>query len=88
MLTVSPMLTIEQVAERHGVDRDAVSGWIKSKELLAVNVARDKRSKRPTWRIRPEDLETFELSRRTTNSSAPQARKRRVKRPPTAKQWV
>ncbi len=82
------LLTIEQVAKREGVDRDAVSWWIKTKQLLAVDVSRDRNSKRPNWRIRFEDLETFELSRRTTNSSAPQARKRRTKRPPTAKQWV
>ncbi len=81
-VTPAPMLTREQVANRLGVDPDAVSGLIASKQLAAVNVARSRTAKRPTWRIRPEDLEAFELRRMTgTNSPAT----RRAPKRPTAK---
>ena len=89
MLTASdplPMLTIEQVATRLVTDRDGVSRLIASGELLAVNVARSRTAKRPTWRIRPEDLETFELSRRSVKPSSA-ARPRRTKRAATGRKW-
>ena len=62
MLTLA-MLTRKQAATRLAVDPDAVSELITSKQLPAVNVARDPKAKRPTWRIRPEDLAEFELRR-------------------------
>ena len=84
MLTV--MLTIEQVATHLVTDRDGVSRLIASGELLAVNVARSRAAKRPTWRIRPEDLETFELSRRSVKPSST-ARPRRTKLAATGRKW-
>ena len=67
MLTVQ-MLTIDQVALHLVVDRDGVSRLIASGELKAVNVARDRKAKRKSWRIRPEDLTAFELSRLSVQS--------------------
>lgn len=81
-----PMFTIGQVATRLGTDRDGVSRLIASRELLAVNVARCRNAKRPTWRIRPEDLEAFELSRRSINPSS-SARPRRTKLAATGRKW-
>jgi excisionase family DNA binding protein len=66
-IVLTALLTIDEVAARLGVDRDAVSTFIAKRELAAVNVARNRSGKRPRWRIRPEDLEAFELSRRHSN---------------------
>ena len=82
MLTLAPMLTRELVATRLGVDPDAVSALIASRQLPAVNVARSRTAKRPTWRIRPEDLAEFELRRLTGKSHTPT---RRTPKRPTAK---
>lgn len=84
MLTLAPMLTREQVATRLGIDPDAVSALIASKQLPAVNVARSRTAKRPTWRIRPEDLADFELRRLTGKAHTPT---RRVKRPAGKKSY-
>jgi hypothetical protein len=84
--SMNPMLTIDDVAARLGVDRDAISVFIRSGELPAINVSRDPRGKRPTWRIRPEDLVAFELARRTVKTSvAPRARRTKQ---PTTRQWI
>lgn len=80
MLT-HPLLTLKKTAEWLGVDRDAITAFIKSGELPAVNVARSSSAKRPSWRIRFEDLETFELSRRT-GSKPSKTESTAVKRPP------
>ena len=85
MLTLAPMLTRELVATRLGVDPDAVSALIASKQLPAVNVARSRTAKRPTWRIRPEDLAEFELQRLTGKAHTPA--RRRVKRPAGKKSY-
>jgi hypothetical protein len=62
------MLTVDQVALRLGIDRDGVSKLIATKQLLGINVNRVRGAKRPTWRIRPEDLAAFELSRLSVQS--------------------
>ena len=84
MLTLAPMLTREQAANRLVTDVDGVSGLIASGQLRAVNVARDPKAKRPTWRIRPEDLADFELRRLTGKAHTPT---RRVKRPAGKKSY-
>lgn len=76
------MLTIDDVAARFGVSRDIVSGWIASKELLAVSANQTRGMKRPTWRIRPEDLEAFELARRTLPPNPKSPRQNKPPRPP------
>jgi hypothetical protein len=81
-MLIAPMLTRKQVATRLGVDVDAVSGLITSKQLPAVNVAKDPKAKRSTWRVRPEDLEAFELRRMTGMAHATT---RRAPKRPTAK---
>jgi hypothetical protein len=84
-MLIRPLLTRKQIATRWRVDVDAVSALIASKQLPAVNVARDPKSKRPTWRIRPEDLEAFEL-RRMTGTNSP-ATRRKTKRPTARKSY-
>ena len=85
MLTLAPMLTREQAANRLVTDVDGVSGLIASGQLRAVNVARDPKAKRPTWRIRPEDLAEFELRRMT--GKAPATTRRTTKRPTAKKSY-
>jgi len=60
-----PVLKIPDVAARLAMSEDAVLNLITTKQLIAMNVAVKKNSMRPSWRIRPDDLEAFELSRRT-----------------------
>lgn len=60
-----PLLTREQASIRLAIDPDSVSLLISSGQLKAVNVAKSRNAKRPTWRIRPEDLAEFELIRST-----------------------
>ena len=55
------LLTCEQVAERYSVKVITVYEWIKSKKLAAVKVAGGR-----IYRIRAEDLETFEKQNETT----------------------
>ena len=85
-MLIGPMLTISQVAVRLGTDRDGVSRLIASRDLLAINVARSSSAKRPTWRIRPEDLDTFEMSRRSVKPSSA-ARPRQNKCAATGRKW-
>lgn len=83
-----PMLTIDQVAIRQNVNRDAVSHWINTGELPAVNVARSRTAKRPSWRIRLEDLQAFEFARSTTQPAATRSKGKKPKsQPVTRKKW-
>lgn len=58
------LLTIDEVAAHIGVDRDAVSRYIKNRELTAINVARTLNC-RPRWRVSIEAIEAFLRSRQT-----------------------
>ena len=74
--TASPrMLAVRQVAEQLGVDPGKVRAWIRSGELIGVNVAATSMG-RPRFRIAQTDLELFLLSRRPT-PPAPRRRRRR-----------
>jgi excisionase family DNA binding protein len=53
------MLTALEVSERLGVDVDTVRAWCASKQLVAINVARNARGKRARWRISEAALEEF-----------------------------
>lgn len=81
----TPLMTIKQVALRLGIDRDRVSELIRSGQLIAIRVNLKQSAKRPTWRIRPEDLERFEMSRMTVPRSA--TAKRQSKRIERARTW-
>jgi excisionase family DNA binding protein len=51
-------LTCEQVAERYGVKVMTVWAWIREKKLPAIRIGKG-------YRVKPEDLEAFEETRRT-----------------------
>jgi predicted site-specific integrase-resolvase len=56
-------LRVKDIAESLGVHQDKVLGWIKSGDLVAVNVVQDLKAKNARWRIRKEDYEAFLESR-------------------------
>jgi CubicO group peptidase (beta-lactamase class C family) len=76
MTAVTSMLTAAQVGERLGVDPEAVRSWCASKQLVAINVARNPRGKRPRWRVSEAALDEF-LARRTSGKSPEAAPQRR-----------
>ena len=57
---MSEMYTCEQVAQRYGVKVLTVWDWIRKKKLTAIKLRRD-------YRIRQEDIESFEQSRLTVH---------------------
>lgn len=59
---MSNMYTCEQVAQRYGVKTLTVWGWIRKKKLPAIKLGRD-------YRIRQEDLDTFERERLTVDTT-------------------
>ena len=67
MITDKP-LTPPQIAERLRVKPDTVRAWIAAGELRAFSVG-TKDNGRKRWRIRPEDLEAFIVTRQ--NRPAP-----------------
>lgn len=69
--------TVRDLCERYGIGEHTVLGWIRSRELRAIDVSRNRRGK-PRWRVTPEALEAFELIR---TPSPPPPRKRRRKPP-------
>lgn len=59
-------LTVAEVASRYGVSEHTVLKWIDSAELRAVNVARARTAKRPSWRIPSAAIDAFETARAST----------------------
>jgi excisionase family DNA binding protein len=55
---VKKWFTLPEVAELLGIDDMKLHGWLKSGELVAVNVA-SKPNGRPRWRIAAESLQAF-----------------------------
>lgn len=70
--------TVRDLCERYCVGEHTVLAWIRSGELRAIDVSRNRGGK-PRWRVTPEALEAFELIR---TPSPPPPRKRRRKQPP------
>lgn len=60
------MLTVTQVADRYSVRQHTVLAWIRSGELVAVNVGANPRGKKPRWRISEAALADFERLRGAT----------------------
>lgn len=79
-MTSGASLTVAQIAERFAVDRDVVVAWIKSGQLVAIDVSRAKRTL-PRWRVTPEALREFEASRASVKPAKTQRTLRRAKRP-------
>jgi excisionase family DNA binding protein len=60
---VPPLLTPQQVAEALACSRDLVLDIIHKRELPAVLISRSQRSRKPLYRVKPADLESFIQSR-------------------------
>lgn len=65
------------VARRLGIKAERVIGFIRSGELVAVNLASKGRT-RPRYRIAPEDLQAF-LLRRSVRPAPPTRRRQRYR---------
>jgi Helix-turn-helix domain len=70
------MFTVRELQARFNVTEGTVLGWIKSGELLAVNVGRRLGKKKPRWRVTHAALEKFELLR-STSPPVPKAPRRK-----------
>ena len=57
--TISPA----EIAERYHVGLNKVLEWIRTGELVAINVARSADTQRPRWRVPIEALADFERRR-------------------------
>lgn len=68
--------TVRQVAERLAVNSNKVLRWIGSGELPAVDVSQSKND-RPRWRLHLDDIERFELGRRSIAPPPPKPSRRR-----------
>ena len=55
-------MRVKDIAIKHDVTQHTVIAWIANGELVAVDVSRKKGGK-PRWRITPEALAAFEISR-------------------------
>jgi hypothetical protein len=73
-------LTVADVCDIEGVDEKTVRGWIARNELKAHDASRHQGEK-PRWRIRPADLEAFQLRRAAVEVKAKPARAREPLRP-------
>lgn len=62
---MTPYLTVEQVAELYGVDREKVTAWIRAGELIAVNTTLRRNAIKPRWRISQESIRQFDLKRQS-----------------------
>jgi len=74
---------LDVVAEKLGVDERTVRSWIAKGELRAVNLSRDRNSRKPRLRILEDEVDRF-LTARTTaaNPRAASIAARRPKLPP------
>jgi excisionase family DNA binding protein len=70
-----PWLTPRDIAEQLGVKLLNVLAWIRSGELVACDLSRDRRVK-PRWRIEQAELRAF-LLRRQSQPPAPRAQRRK-----------
>ena len=75
-----PVMTIymtpAQVAKALGIDAGKVTGWCKTGELRASNVARGV-GRKARWRISQPDLEAFMARRANTPTPKPMRRSKR-----------
>jgi hypothetical protein len=75
--TESGTFTVRELSERFRVNQTKVLSWLRSGELIGVNVAASTIS-RPNWRITAEAVAMFEKSR--SSVPLPKVERRRVTR--------
>jgi hypothetical protein len=70
----SPGFTVADVAKRYRVGEDKVRGWIRRRELRAINTAEP--LKKPRYVIPPDAIGEFEKRRQAGDPPKPPRRKR------------
>lgn len=75
--TIEQTFTRKQVAERYGVQVDAVDRWVDAGELVGVLVNRTPNPKRRRLRFSEQALAEFEAKRSTAPPSKPKRQRRR-----------
>jgi transposase len=65
-----------ELARKLGVKHSKVLGWINRGELRAINLA-ERSSGRPRWKILPDALNEFFLSRQSSPPPAPRRARRK-----------
>src|SRR5947208_1026281 len=68
-------LSPPEIAARLGVSPDKILAWLRSGELVGVNVA-TRAGGRPRWRVSLADLADFERHRAAVTAPAPTPRRR------------
>jgi hypothetical protein len=66
-------LTPPMIAKYLRVDVSKVHAWIRAGELVAINVATNRRGRRPRWIVEPDELRAFN-TRRFNSGGGEQAR--------------
>jgi hypothetical protein len=69
--------SLPEVAEALVVCTRTIEAWIAAGELRAVNVSRDRESRKPRLRVLQADLDAFLAGRATDTTPDPQPRPRR-----------
>jgi excisionase family DNA binding protein len=75
-MSESPLLTVAAVAAHLGLSDEVVLSHIRAGHLRAANVARPG-SRRPRWRIDPDDVDLFLAARSAAPARPPPRRARR-----------
>lgn len=73
---VPALLTPAEVGERLAIGSDSVRALIRKRQMRAVLVSVDPRSRKPLLRVHAEDLDAF-IARRTLPAVAPPRRRKR-----------
>lgn len=76
---MSSWLTPPQIARDRGIKTSKVLCWIRSGELLAVNLA-EGRLGRPRWKVSVEALSAFDLARSSRAAIQPTQKRSRPRR--------
>jgi hypothetical protein len=64
-------LSVRDICERYAVTEHTVLGWIRSGQLMAINVGRRAGAKKPRWRVTATALVAFESLRSSATQPPP-----------------
>ncbi len=71
-------MTLREVAERYAVPVSRVKAWIRSGELVAIDVSRKAGSRKPRFVVTPAALADFERPRSTRPPAKAKRREERI----------
>jgi hypothetical protein len=76
--SLPPTYSPGQVAKNFGITVDKVLGWIRNRELKAINVSTDQK-RRPRYRIDADAIARFKVARTVTPIPKPRRRRKQNK---------